>query len=355
VSSPFDLGAAAAGPTAEDRPRPGAVLVRLADVQAEPVEWLWTNRIAVGKLTLIVGDVGAGKTYLTTDVTARVTRGSAWPDGAASGAAGHVLILTSEDGIADTIRPRLDRQGGDPASVDVFRAVALDDGGESAFNLERDLPALEGAIIATRARVVIADPLSAYLGKKDSYKDAEIRGLLTPLADLAERRRVALLGLLHLTKAQQRRILHRVQASIAFVAQARTVLAVGEDPARPGRRLVAPLKNNLGPFPPVLAFRIGDEGLRWEPGAVEGTADILLAGDDAPTRTDQRERDDAKTFLRDLLHTGAMASREVEADAKANGIAQRTLWRAKAELGIKAERHGRGPWYWMLPHPEPAP
>ncbi len=241
--SPLDIGKAAGKETS-------AVLVRLADVAAEDVEWLWKNRIALGKLTLIVGDVGVGKTYLTTDIAARVTQGTGWPDGAPSGDPSHVIILTSEDGIADTLRPRLDRQGGDPTRVDVLRAVQLGDrDGESAFNLERDLPALEGAIVATQARVVVADPLSAYLGTKDSYKDAEIRGLLTPLADLAERRRVAILGLLHLTKAQQRRILHRVQASIAFVAQARTVLAVGEDPDT-GRRLVAPLKNNLGPLPP---------------------------------------------------------------------------------------------------------
>jgi putative DNA primase/helicase len=342
--SPIDIGKATAKETR-------AVLVRLADVAAEPVEWVWTNRIALGKLTLIVGDVGAGKTYFTTDVTARVTRGAAWPDGAPSGDPSHVILLTSEDGIADTIRPRVDWQGGDPDRVDILRAVTLDTGGEAAFNLERDLPALEGAILATKARVVVADPLSAYLGKKDSYKDAEIRGLLTPLADVAERRRVAMLGLLHLTKAQQRRILHRVQASIAFVAQARTVLAVGEDPDT-GRRLVAPLKNNLGPLPSVLAFRIGDKGLRWEPGIVEGTAETLLAGDEAPTRSERQELDRAMLFLTDELCDGPVRSTEVVKDAKANGISERTLWRAKAVLGVPAHRHGQGPWYWMRPRPE---
>jgi putative DNA primase/helicase len=209
------------------------------------------------------------------------------------------------------------------------------------------------ALTETSAVAMFIDPLSAYLGSRDSYKDAEIRGLLTPLAALAERHRVAIIGNLHLTKAQQRRILYRVQASVAFVAQARTVLAVGEDPETPGRRLVAPLKNNLGPLPPVLAFRIGDAGLQWEPGIVEGTADRLLAQDEGATRSEQQERDGAKAFLRDLLSHGPVASKQVMADAKANGIAQRTLWRAKVELGIVAERTrttegNTGPWYWAL-------
>lgn len=328
-----------------------AVLVRLADVEPEAVEWLWPNRIALGKLALIVGDVGAGKTYVTTDILARVSQGRAWPDGTPAAAPGHCLWMTAEDGIVDTLRPRIDQQDGNPARVDVLRAVKLETGGESAFNLERDLLTLDRTVAAHDTRVVVMDPLSAYLGKKDSYKDAEIRGLLTPLADLAERRRVALLGLLHLTKAQQRRILHRVQASVAFVAHARTVLAVGEDPET-GRRVVAPLKNNLGPLPPVLAFRIGDQGLEWEPGIVEGTAESLLAGDEAPTRTERQELDRAMQFLRDELSDGPVRSTEVVKDAKANGIAERTLWRAKAALKVPAHREGQGPWFWCTPHAE---
>jgi len=105
--SPLDIGKATAKETR-------AVLIRLANVAAEPVEWLWTNRFALGKLTLVVGDVGAGKTYVMTDVIARMTRGIAWPDGSPSGLPSHVIVLTSEDGIADTIRPRVDGQGGDP-------------------------------------------------------------------------------------------------------------------------------------------------------------------------------------------------------------------------------------------------
>jgi putative DNA primase/helicase len=177
---------------------------------------------------------------------------------------------------------------------------------------------------------------------------------LTPLAALAERYNVAILAVLHLTKSAQRKILLRAQASVAFVAQARTVLAVGVDPEQPGRRLLVTVKNNLCAFAPGLAFRITDAGLHWEAGTVAGTAEDLLAGDDPGTRTERKERESAKQFLRDTLAGGPMASTDVYKDARANGIAQRTLWRAKAELGVVAERPGLGPWYWMLPAPREA-
>jgi putative DNA primase/helicase len=158
------------------------------------------------------------------------------------------------------------------------------------------------------------------------------------------------LGVLHLTKGSQRGLLLRAQGNIAFVAQARTVLAVGEDSETPGRRLLVPVKNNLGPFPPALAFRLTGAGLVWEPVPIQGSAEDLLSVDEPGTRTDRRERDAAQQFLRDALTGGPVASKELMADAAANGIAQRTVWRAKSELAIVAERHGRGAWYWMLPH-----
>jgi hypothetical protein len=282
-----------------------------------------------------------------------VTRGAPWPDGTAP-TPGAVIVLTSEDGIADTLRPRLDRQGGDASRVHILRAVRVD-GDELPFTLERDLPQL--ALVLTEhpeTALVILDPVSAYLGSRDSYKDAEIRGLLSPLAALAERFGVALLAILHLTKAAQRKLLLRAQGSIAFVAQARIVLAVGEDPEHPGRRLLVPVKNNLGPAAAALAFRITDNGLIWEDGTVEGIAEQLLATDDVDTRSERRERDGAAAFLRHALRDGPVGAKQIAADATANGISRSTLWRAKADLGITAERSrtvegNTGPWYWALP------
>jgi predicted ATP-dependent serine protease len=317
------------------------------------VEWAWPGRIPRGKLTLIIGEPGDGKSQVSTDITARTTRGAPWPDDSGHATEGAVIILAAEDGIADTIRPRLNRQDGNSARVYVLRAVRIA-GLESPFSLERDLPALERALAETRAVMLVIDPLSAYLGSRDSYKDAEIRAILTPLAALAERYRVAVVGILHLTKAAARRLLLRAQGSIAFVAQARVVLAVGEDPDHPGRRFLAAVKNNLGPNAPTLAFRLSDAGVIWESAPVAGSADTLLAQDEPASRTECHERDAAAQFLRNLLDDGPVASKQVEADAKANGISQRTLWRAKTDLGIKPYRSqtttgNTGPWYWSLP------
>jgi len=130
---------------------------------------------------------------------------------------------------------------------------------------------------------------------------------------------------------------------------------VGEDGNAPGWRLLAAVKNNLGPLAPALAFRISDAGLIWEPTPVEGVADVLLAGDEMESRSARRERAVAEQFLRDLLADGPVKSTEVYKDAKANGIAQRTLWRAKLDLGVIADRAKgdiKAPWYWMFPPEE---
>lgn len=322
-------------------------LVRLADVSAEQVSWLWRGRLPRGKLTLIVGDPGLGKSYLTLDVAARVSRGDEWPDGERA-ALGDVVLLNAEDGLADTIRPRLDALGADTTRVHALRAVR-DDTGERHFNLETDLPALEGAVESTRAVLVSIDPLSAYLGARDSYKDAEIRTVLGPLAALAERCRVAVVGIMHLTKDQQRRALYRALGSVAFVAAARVVLAVARDPDDDARRLLVGVKNNLTAPSPGLAFRLDGGRLTWDPGTVDGVdADTLLSATGAGEERDERR--DADDFLRDLLADGDVRAAEGERAARANGISPRTLDRARRRVGVRAYPVGYHPkvWWWRL-------
>jgi RecA-family ATPase len=240
------------------------VLVTLATIQPEAVEWAWPGRIPFGKLTLLIGDPGEGKSYLLGDLEARMTSGRPWPDGAPSVAC-DVIILSAEDGIADTIRPRLDRQGGDPRRAHVLEAVR-DTDGPHLFQVGRDLPALEAALQRTRARCVRIDPLSAYLGGTDSHRDGEVRGLLAPLAALAAAHRAAIVGVMHLTKDAQRRLIARASGSIAFAGAARVVMVVGVDPddATKARRFLVTVKNNLGAKAPGLAYTITDDGFRWE-------------------------------------------------------------------------------------------
>jgi hypothetical protein len=361
-----------------DRPLPAAlagsgtgpvgvlpILRRLVDIAPAPVAWLWPGRLARGKLTVLAGDPGLGKSYVTLDIAARLTTGAAWPDEGAPDV-GDVVLLNAEDGAADTIRPRLDALGGDPNRVHILEAVRVGDGPDRMFSLAADLPALEVAIGETAASLVIIDPLSAYLGGKvDSYKDADVRSLLAPLAALAERHDVAVLLVMHLTKNPQSKALYRTPGSIAFVAAARVTLIVAKDPEDEHRRLLVHNKNNLSAAPATLAYRLGAGAnptaagpILWEAGPVDGpNADVLLAG----TQDDPAERGDADALLRELLDAGEVASTECLSAARANGIGERTLYRAKRRLGIQTRRVG-GPgkrgaaWYWSLPTPEwPAP
>lgn len=326
----------------------------LASVEPEPVSWLWPGRIARGKLNLIIGEPGVGKTFFYMDLAARITRGMPWPDGG-DAPVGSVLMVTSEDGLADTLRPRLDLLGGDPARVIVARnAVTMDEA--HPFSLETDLTQLR-AELAQRPEIIMTafDPLSAYLGARDSYKDAEIREILTPLAALAEEANVALLGILHLTKAAQRRILMRAQGSIAFVAQARVVLAVGLNPDDENERVVVTVKNNLVKAPPALSFRL-DNGLAWGATPRNGKPEELLAQDEPESRSMLRERREAMDFLQRELANGPVSSTTVKADARACGIAERTLFRAKRDVGVQTDtakdQQGRARWFWRWPTDE---
>ncbi len=225
---------------------------------------------------------------------------------------------------------------------------------ERPFSLASDLPALETAVIRTGAALVVIDPVSAYLGDKDSYKDSEVRALLAPLSALADRHRVAVLAIMHLTKNEQRRAIYRAIGSIGFVAAARIVLAVVFDPKDESRsrRLLAGVKSNLSGTPPTLAYTIGGDGLMWAAAPVAGVdPDALLAGGFDPE--DPADRQDADQFLRGLLADGRVPATEVFRDARKNGLSENTMRRAKRRLGVVTRHEGqpgeKGAWYWSLP------
>jgi hypothetical protein len=350
--------------TPKPEPIDGApVIVRLSDVKPEPVAWLWPGRIALGKLTLIAGDPGLGKSFLTLDMAARVSRGRAWPD--ANGVAttsGGVVLLSAEDGVADTIRPRLDAAGADVNRIVALEAIRSvgDNGRESArtFDLSRDLPALEAAVRSVEGcRLVVIDPVTAYLGGVDSHKNAEIRGLLAPLGAIAERHRVAVVAVTHLNKSGGGPAIYRAMGSLAFAAAARAAWAVSKDKDDPRRRLLLPIKNNIAPDTGGLAYRIeplgvdGCPAVVWEPDPVNVSADDALAGDrdEGGGRT---ECDDAAAWLRDLLAHGPRAARDVERDARDAGYSMATVRRAKAVIGVVSRKPAfGGPWEWTLPAP----
>jgi putative DNA primase/helicase len=333
--------------------------VAVADVAPEDVRWLWPQRIAVGKLTLLVGDPGLGKSFLSLDLAARVSLGSRWPDCAEHAPAGSVILLSAEDDIADTIRPRLDAAGADCTRIHVLRAVAgrdHDGDYERPFDLQRDLPVLEMLLDRLDdCRLLIIDPISCYCGKTDSHKNNEVRAVLAPLAELAARRGIAVVSVTHLRKSEGAAV-HRAMGSLAFIAAARAAWCVTRDKADEKRRLFLPLKNNLGNDQSGLAFRFAPASghtvpaLEWFAEPVTTTADEALEPERKPRGRPAEERGDAEQFLLDALADGPRLANDVK-DEAINGycIAAKTLQRARERIGVVAYRaEHRGPWLWRL-------
>jgi hypothetical protein len=336
-----------------------AVLTQLDTVRPERVTWLWQGRIPVGKLTLLDGDPDLGKSTLSLDLAARVSRGQPMPDGSPGVGPGDAILLNAEDGLADTIRPRLDAAGADCSRVSVLTVRTGET--EDLPSIPDDLAALRQAITDRGALLAVVDPLMAYLGGDvNSHRDQDVRRALAPLARIAEETGCAVLVLRHNNKGQAPNVLHRGGGSIGIIGAARSGLVVGHDPEDETRTILAVAKSNLGPKLPSLAFRIvgapNEAGrVNWL-GATAHTAKDLLG---APPSDEERSQTElACEVLREVLAAGPVeakqARREVEDGA---GVSPRTVDRVKARLGVIAEREGfgrGGRWVWRLPHRTPA-
>jgi hypothetical protein len=341
------------------------LLSRLAaDITPEKIEWYWIGRLARGKHTCLGGEPGTGKSQVTIDITATVTRGGKWPCDEGTAPRGSVIILSAEDSAADTIVPRLMAAGADLERVHIISAVCQIDGkGRRSFNLQTDIELLEAKIAEVGdVALVIIDPVSSYLGKTDSHKNSEVRGVLEPLGEMGERKRVGVLSVTHFNKgANFTRALHKFIGSVAFVGAPRIAFAVIEDAENEGRVLVLHAKNNLAAPPKGLAYRIaqtiiGDgipaSHVLWDLEPVSITATEALAAE-AGAAGNRTAGDEAREFLRDILADGPVPQKEIEDAAEGNGLAWATVRRAKDRLHVKAQRQsegatGSGRWVWVL-------
>lgn len=328
-----------------------AVMRRFDEIEESQVDWLWTNHVARGSLTIISGDPGLGKSKITMDLAARHSRGLTWPDGEASAGAGVTVVLSAEDNSSYTIKPRLIAMRADQSKIYMLDGVR-EKGGERQLSLDTDLDVLERAIVDTGADMVVVDPASAYLGRVDSWKDADLRRVLGPVAKLAERTRVAVIAVMHLTKSQDRKALLRIQGSVGFGAAARLVFGTVQDENVDGRRLLLPLKNNLGPYPPALAFDpTAGLGIAWEAAPVamsEAEVEGMFQPQRRPDSAPQRE--EAEQFLREVLADGAKLAVAVKVLARQKGISMSTLRRAREALDVGDVRQGfGGSVQWRLP------
>jgi hypothetical protein len=330
----------------------GAVIQCLADVESRAQEWLWPGRMPIGSLTTIAGDPGLGKSFLTLDMAARVSRGHSWPDCPTWNVpVGSVILFSAEDPLDTTVIPRLDA-----ALADRRRIFTMEIKGRKGelrpFSLN-EIPALEQTILtAGDVRLVVIDPVTAFVGKTDDHKNAEVRGLLAPLVELAGRHRLAVVLVTHLNKNGTGRSLSRIMGSLAYTAAARSVWAVVRDRNDPQRRLLVPVKNNLAPDSTGLAYSIDQATMRvvWEPNPIHLHADEALSRDADTALPDPIELTRARKFLREFLGDRPLRANDVQAAAEVQEIARGTLRRAKRAERVATFKKDEG-WWWRYPSP----
>lgn len=333
----------------------GQVLGVLAsEVEAESVAWLWRGRIPLGKVTTLDGDPGLGKSAVTLDIAARVSTGRSMPDGS-PGIDGGVLVLSAEDGTADTIVPRLAAMGANLDRVKILKTIPTPEG-ERQPAIPGDLAAIERAASSVRAKLIIIDPLTAYLSREtNSWRDQDVRRALAPLAAMAERIGAAILLVRHLNKGESANALYRGGGSIGIIGAARSGLLAAPDPEdETGEsRILGVLKANLAVVPLSLRYRVQPEGaaigISWEGPSGHRAAALLSqsVGEDARTAVEE-----AAEFLESFLMDNPATAEEVRRKARAAGFADRTLDRAKKRLRIKPRHEGFGKgstWVWELP------
>lgn len=322
-------------------------VVCLDDVIAETVSWLWYPYIALGKITLLEGDPGVGKSWLLLAIAIAVSLGRGL-FGIEPFEPGNVLLFNSEDGLGDTIKHRLQNMGGDHTKIFAYKLPTV-------FNAE-GLKKFEEVIAELRPTLVTIDPLVGYLGGDvDLHRANEIRQVMSALADIAARYKCAIVALRHLTKGGKDKALYRGIGSIDFVASCRSVLLVGCDPEDPSKRGFVHLKSNLAPFGPSIGYSVNDGDFQWT-GPCDLTAAKIHSAD--PT-ADISALDEAKDFIKTKLAGGRIPTNELIDEAKERGISKKTLHRARKALGIKPEREGiagkkgGGVWYLRLVHGGP--
>jgi RecA-family ATPase len=288
------------------------VFVCMENVIPKPVSWLWTGRFPRAMLSLLIGIEGKGKTFVALDMAARITMGRPWPDSTTefdTSPVGNMVFLTSEDHLEFTVRPRLDAAGADSNRVFALQGVKSREG-DAFFDIMQHLPALEKMIqVVGDVRLVIVDPLTAYLGSVDQHKNGEVRVALSRFSNLAEKYSCSVLGISHLNKDVTKQAIHRTIGSVAFSAAARAVWLVSEDQADPDRRLLVPVKMNLARMARSLAFKIDNMAVAWEAGQFDYQADEVLAVDGHGE--ERGALADASQWLQSVLSDGRVRSAEI--------------------------------------------
>lgn len=311
-------------------------IISMDEVPVEEVEWLWYPYIPFGKLTIIHGDGGEGKTTLILQLAALLSRGEKLPCDSTEREPIKVIYQTAEDGLGDTIKPRLLAGNADCSQIKVID--------ESEATLTMLDERIEKAIVETGARALILDLVQAYIGAKvDMNRANEVRAILSQLGRIAGQYRCAIILVGHLNKVQGNKSNYRGLGSIDFQATARSVLIVGRLKDNPQIRVMVQDKSSLAPEGEPIAFELDKEnGFRWL-GHYDISADDLLCGIPREKKSEQ-----AENLILEYLSQGKYPQQALLKKAQAIGISKRVLDEAKKELNVRSLKEG-SQWYWELP------
>lgn len=293
-------------------------------------------------MTLFDGDPGVGKSYFALAVAANLSTGAALPFDREPEAPLKSLIISSEDGAGDTIKPRLRMLGADMSMIVIpNRSLNLTPSSIDANLIDRILE-------QTGAALTIIDPIIAFANGRNTDRASEVRGLLGPLASMAEKHKTAVVLIRHLNKSTQGKALYRGQGSIDFAAVCRAAFIFAQDPENPERRMMAHSKASIAGLQSTVEYFINkDTGVFSWGGQTDETADEMMGG---TALSKGRELERAIEFIETALASGPMACNELKRQAVKVGIAGRTLWRAKAEMDVEPKKHPSkdGEWWWRI-------
>ena len=320
-------------------------LIHMGDVVSKEVEWLWYPYIPYGKITIIEGDPGEGKTTLVLKLAAALSRGLPLPcDDDKEYEPIHIIYQTAEDGIEDTIKPRLEKAGADCSMIRVID--------ETDKELSMTDDRLEQAIIETKARLIILDPIQAYIGATvDMHRANEIRPVLKHLGIIAEKHNCAIILIGHMNKASGSKSTYRGLGSIDIQATARSVLLVARLRDKPNIRIMAHDKSSLAPAGDAIGFEMTEDNGMVCIGPYDITIDELLSGNEGRGK---KKLDIAENFIKEYFGSNkVIPSNEIMMEAAKRSIKRNTLLSAKKKLGITSDKEkaedGTIYWTWVMP------